>query len=112
MDVESTSTESGNIYSDHNIYEASSESWNGRSVTVESASNRDLFGRIVLCGEKCHGEVSADFSIYPDNNKSAEIEVEIERNNGRVSGYVSGEITQDKDGDTKTEIHVGGTWDF
>jgi len=32
MSVESISTESENIYSDYDIYEASSESWNGRSV--------------------------------------------------------------------------------
>ena len=111
MSVESISIESENIYSDYGIYEASSESWNGRSVAV-SASQGDLVGRVVLCGERCHGEFSADFSIDTDNNKSAELEVEIERNDGRASGYVSGEVDQDKDGNTKAEMKVGGTITF
>jgi len=110
MSVESISIASENIYSDCDEYESSS--WNGRSVTVESASNSELVGRIVLCGERCHGEVSADFSVGTDNNKSADVEVEIESEDGNVSGYVGGEVNQGKEGNTHAEIKGGVTIKF
>jgi outer membrane usher protein FimD/PapC len=110
MSFEGISFESESSYSDYDNYQSSpSSNWEGRSVNIETThiTNSIPFDKVVTCGERCHGEVSADFSVSSDGSKSAEVEVELESEDGKNSGYVSGEVSQDKDGDTSGKVEAG-----
>ena len=89
-----------------------SDSWNGRSVTMEHTNNKDLTNRMILCGERCHGEASFDVSLDNDENKSVDAEVKVESEDGKISASVSGNMSQDKAGDTRAEVKFGGKIEF
>lgn len=113
MGIENVGVESGAIYSD--IYESDELSpapWNGRLVTIENASNRDLVARIVLCGERCNGEATLHAMVDTDDNKSIDLEVEVESENGRFLGSISGEVSQDKDGNTTGKVETDWSFKF
>ena len=105
----------GNISSDsesYEYYEPSSGQWNSRSVTIENASNSNLTGRVVLCGEKCNGEATLHAMVDTDDNKSVDLEVEVESESGRFSGSVSGGVSQDRDGNTSGKVEIDGSIKF
>ncbi len=90
----------------------SSDSWNGRSVTIVKAVNTTVVDRMVLCGERCNGEATFHGMVDTDENKSVDAEVKVESENGQFSGSVSGGINQDRDGDTTGKVEVETTFKF
>lgn len=102
MSIESISSES----EAYEYYESSSGQWNGRPVTIENASNSNLIGRVVLCGERCNGEATLHAMVDTDDNKSVDLEVEVESESGRFSGPVSGGVSQDRDGNTTGKVEA------
>jgi hypothetical protein len=93
MSLESVNTESESSYSPY-VEDFSSASWNGRSVSI------------VPCGERCNGEATLHAMIDTDENKTVEVEVEVESKDGRFSGSISGEVSQDHDGKTTGKVET------
>ena len=93
MSIEVINTESETLYSNYDEC-FSSSCWNGRSVSI------------VPCGGRCNGEASLHAMIDTDDNKSVEVEIEVESKDGRFSASISGEVSQDHDGETTGKVET------
>ena len=89
MSIENIDTADASSDTYGTLGQFSLDSWNGRSVTIENITNKDLTNRIILCGERCHGEASFDISLDNDENKSVDAEVKVESEDGKISGVPS-----------------------